>query len=76
MEALGVPSAQPPFVPLLQDRGPVDGQATVYLCVISRVRHRAQPYKHSHCLLEETEDAPLSSCCDIYIAMPARRFLG
>jgi uncharacterized protein YyaL (SSP411 family) len=28
---LGAPSGQPPVVPLLQDRGPVDGQATAYV---------------------------------------------
>jgi hypothetical protein len=30
--ALGAPEAQPPTVPLLQDRGLVDGQATAYVC--------------------------------------------
>ena len=30
--ALGAPEAQPPTVPLLQDRGLVDGQATTYVC--------------------------------------------
>jgi uncharacterized protein YyaL (SSP411 family) len=30
--ALGSPNAQPPAVPLLQDRGLVDGQATAYAC--------------------------------------------
>ena len=30
--ALGAPKAQPPTVPLLQDRGLVDGQATAYVC--------------------------------------------
>ena len=30
--ALGAPCGQPPIVPLLQDRGPVDGQATAYVC--------------------------------------------
>ena len=30
--ALGAPAAQPPAVPLLQDRGLVDGQATAYMC--------------------------------------------
>jgi uncharacterized protein YyaL (SSP411 family) len=30
--ALGVPDAQPPAVPLLQDRGLVEGQAAAYVC--------------------------------------------
>jgi uncharacterized protein YyaL (SSP411 family) len=30
--ALGTPSAQPPAVPLLQDRGLVDGHAAAYVC--------------------------------------------
>jgi hypothetical protein len=30
--ALGAPSAQAPAVPLLEDRGLVDGQAAVYVC--------------------------------------------
>jgi len=30
--ALGEPSAQPPAVPLLRDRGPLDGQAAAYVC--------------------------------------------
>jgi uncharacterized protein YyaL (SSP411 family) len=30
--ALGAPKAQPPTVPLLQDRSLVDGQATAYVC--------------------------------------------
>jgi uncharacterized protein YyaL (SSP411 family) len=30
--ALGAPEAQPPTVPLLQDRGLVDGQAAAYVC--------------------------------------------
>jgi len=30
--ALGAPDAQPPAVPLLQDRGLVDGQAAAYVC--------------------------------------------
>jgi uncharacterized protein YyaL (SSP411 family) len=30
--ALGAPDAQPPAVPLLQERGLVDGQATAYVC--------------------------------------------
>lgn len=30
--ALGAPSAQPPAVPLLQDRGLLDGQAAAYVC--------------------------------------------
>jgi hypothetical protein len=30
--ARAVPDAQPPAVPLLQDRGPVDGQAAAYVC--------------------------------------------
>ncbi len=30
--ALGAPEEQPPTVPLLQDRGLVDGQATAYVC--------------------------------------------
>jgi uncharacterized protein YyaL (SSP411 family) len=30
--ALGEPEAQPPTVPLLQDRGLVDGRATAYVC--------------------------------------------
>ena len=30
--ALGAPSDQPPAVPLLQDRGLVDGQAAAYVC--------------------------------------------
>jgi hypothetical protein len=30
--ALGAPEAQPPTVPLLQDRGLPDGQATAYVC--------------------------------------------
>ena len=32
--ALGVPGAQPPAVPLLQDRVLVDGQATAYVCQV------------------------------------------
>jgi uncharacterized protein YyaL (SSP411 family) len=30
--ALGSPGAEPPAVPLLQDRGPVDGRAAAYVC--------------------------------------------
>jgi hypothetical protein len=30
--ALGAPDAQTPDVPLLQDRGPVEGQAAAYVC--------------------------------------------
>jgi uncharacterized protein YyaL (SSP411 family) len=30
--ALGAPTAQPPIVPLLRDRGLVDGRAAVYVC--------------------------------------------
>jgi uncharacterized protein YyaL (SSP411 family) len=30
--ALGSPGPQPPAVPLLQDRGLVDGRATAYVC--------------------------------------------
>jgi hypothetical protein len=30
--ALGAPDARPPTVPLLQDRGLVDGQAAAYVC--------------------------------------------
>jgi uncharacterized protein YyaL (SSP411 family) len=30
--ALGAPDAQPAAVPLLQDRGLVDGRATAYVC--------------------------------------------
>jgi uncharacterized protein YyaL (SSP411 family) len=30
--ALGAPHAEPPAVPLLQDRGLVDGRATAYVC--------------------------------------------
>ena len=30
--ALGAPGAQSPCVPLLQDRGQLDGQATAYVC--------------------------------------------
>jgi uncharacterized protein YyaL (SSP411 family) len=30
--ALGVPSTQPPAIPLLEDRGLVDGDAAAYVC--------------------------------------------
>jgi uncharacterized protein YyaL (SSP411 family) len=30
--ALGAPDVQPPAIPLLQDRGPVDGHAEAYVC--------------------------------------------
>ena len=58
VKALGAPSAQPPAVPLLQDRGLVNRHAAAYVCAVSRARRRLRSRRAYGRRLSRDDRAP------------------